>query len=37
MSYNGQVFFTVNADYDAVPDLETLITGIEKSIAELSD
>jgi WS/DGAT/MGAT family acyltransferase len=35
-SYAGEVFFCVNADYDAVRDLDLLIDGIEDAIAELS-
>ncbi len=34
-SYDGQVFFCVNADFDAVRDLDLLIAGIEDSVAEL--
>jgi WS/DGAT/MGAT family acyltransferase len=36
LSYAGQVFFTVNADYDAVPDLDVLVDGLRDSIAELA-
>jgi WS/DGAT/MGAT family acyltransferase len=36
LSYAGQVFFTVNADYDTVPDLDVLMDGLRDSIAELS-
>jgi diacylglycerol O-acyltransferase / wax synthase len=35
-SYDGTLFFTVNADYDAVPDLDVLTAGIRDSISELS-
>ena len=35
-SYDGTLFFTVNADYDAVPDLDVLIGGIKDAISELS-
>lgn len=35
-SYDSRLFFTVNADYDAVPDLDVLIAGIRDSISELS-
>jgi WS/DGAT/MGAT family acyltransferase len=35
VSYNGRVGFGLTADYDAVPDLDVLATGIETSIAEL--
>ncbi len=35
-SYDGTAFFTVNADHDAVRDLDVLIEGIRDSIAELS-
>jgi hypothetical protein len=34
-SYDGQVFFCVNADHDTVRDLDLLIAGIEESVAEL--
>jgi WS/DGAT/MGAT family acyltransferase len=34
-SYDGRVFFCVNADYDAVRDLDLLIDGIRASVAEL--
>jgi diacylglycerol O-acyltransferase / wax synthase len=34
-SYDGQVFFCVNADYDAARDLDLLIDGIRDSVAEL--
>ena len=34
-SYDGQVFFCINADFDAVRDLDLLIAGIEDSVAEL--
>jgi WS/DGAT/MGAT family acyltransferase len=36
-SYDGQVFFCVNADYDTVRDLDLLIAGIEDSVAELRE
>jgi diacylglycerol O-acyltransferase / wax synthase len=36
LSYDGKVFFTVNADFDAVPDLDVLVDGIRDSIAELA-
>ncbi len=34
-SYDGDLFFTLNADRDSVPDLDVLIAGIEAEIAEL--
>jgi len=36
MSYNGQLNFGLNADYDAMPDLETLADELRASIAELA-
>jgi WS/DGAT/MGAT family acyltransferase len=36
-SYNGGVFFGINADRDAIPDVELLATGVEESLAELLD
>ena len=35
LSYDGRVFFGLNADRHTVPDLDTLRTGIEDSIEEL--
>jgi len=35
MSYNGQLNFGLNADYDAVPDLEAFADELRASIAEL--
>jgi diacylglycerol O-acyltransferase / wax synthase len=35
MSYNGQVFFGLIGDYDAIPDLEVLAADLEASLAEL--
>jgi diacylglycerol O-acyltransferase / wax synthase len=35
MSYNGQLNFGLNADYDALPDLEALADELRSSIAEL--
>ena len=37
MSYNGQLNFGLNADYDAVTDLERLADELRASIAELVD
>ena len=34
-SYDGELFFTFNADRDAVPDLDVALEGIEESLAEL--
>jgi hypothetical protein len=36
MSYNGQLNFGLNADYDAMADLETLADELRSSIEELS-
>ena len=36
MSYNGQLNFGLNADYDAMPDLEALADELRASIAELA-
>ncbi len=36
MSYNGRVNFGITADYDAMPDLDSLAGGPEAAIAELS-
>jgi WS/DGAT/MGAT family acyltransferase len=36
-SYDGQVNFGVTGDYDSVPDIEILCTGIEQGIAELRE
>jgi diacylglycerol O-acyltransferase len=35
MSYNGQLNFGLNADYDALPDLEALADALRASIEEL--
>jgi WS/DGAT/MGAT family acyltransferase len=35
MSYDGSIYFGLNADYDALPDLEQLAGDLEASIAEL--
>ena len=35
MSYDGEVVFGLNADRDAVPDLDVLKGGITDSLAEL--
>jgi len=37
MSYNGKVTFGVTGDWDSVPDLEVLSTGIEAGMRELLD
>lgn len=34
--YNGRVFFGLNADRDAVPDLDLVRTGIEETLHDLS-
>ena len=36
MSYNGQLNFGLNADYDAMPDLEALAEELSASIDELA-
>jgi WS/DGAT/MGAT family acyltransferase len=36
-SYDGRVFFCVNADRESVPDVDLLADGIEESIAELRE
>ncbi len=35
VSYNGRLAFGVTADYDAVPDIDVLVDGIEDAIADL--
>jgi WS/DGAT/MGAT family acyltransferase len=37
LSYDGRVFFGLNADRDAMPDLDVLSTGVEDSFAELRE
>ena len=36
-SYDGRLFFCINADRDTVPDLDVLNTGIAESLAELGE
>ena len=36
-SYDGQVNFGVTGDYDSVPDLDVLCSGIERGLAELRE
>ncbi len=36
-SYDGKMFFGLNADQDAVPDLDLLAGGIEESLQELQE
>jgi len=36
MGYDGRVFFGLNADRDAVPDLDVMRAGIEETIHDLS-
>jgi hypothetical protein len=36
-SYDGTLFFCINADRDTVPDLDVLSTGIAESLAELGE
>jgi diacylglycerol O-acyltransferase / wax synthase len=35
LSYDGELFFTFNADRDAVTDLDVVLEGVEESLAEL--
>jgi diacylglycerol O-acyltransferase len=35
LSYNGHLNFGLNADYDALPDLELLASDLEAEIAEI--
>jgi WS/DGAT/MGAT family acyltransferase len=37
LSYNGQLLFGLNGDWDVVPDLAALASGIEDSVRELDD
>jgi WS/DGAT/MGAT family acyltransferase len=37
LSYDGRVFFALNADRDAMPDLDVLANGIEDGFAELRE
>jgi WS/DGAT/MGAT family acyltransferase len=37
LSYDGRVFFGLNADRDAMPDLDVLTQGIEESFGELRE
>ena len=37
MSYNGQVNFGLLADYDSMPDLDVIASGIEASLGELCE
>lgn len=37
LSYDGQLFFCINADRDSMPDLDVLAGGIERSFAELQE
>lgn len=37
LSYDGRVFFALNADRDAMPDLDVLASGIEEGFAELRE
>lgn len=37
MSYDGRVFFCLNADREAMPDLDVLAEGIQSSFNELSE
>ena len=36
VSYAGAVTFTVNADYESVPDLDVLVRGLQLSLGELA-
>jgi hypothetical protein len=35
MSYDGGMDFGLLADYDALPDLDAVVEGLEQSLAEL--
>ena len=37
LSYDGELFFTFNADRDAVTDLDVVLQGVEESLAELRE
>lgn len=37
VSYNGQICCGITADYDRVPDVQTLAAGIESGLAELAE
>ena len=37
MSYDGRIDFGVVADYDALPDLDALASGLEAEIATLTE
>ena len=37
LSYDGRVFFALNADRDSMPDLDVLASGIEEGFAELRE
>jgi diacylglycerol O-acyltransferase len=37
VSYNGQICCGITADYDRVPDVQTLAAGIESGLAELTE
>lgn len=37
LSYDGNLFFTFNADRDAVTDLDVVLEGLEESLTELRD
>ena len=37
LSYEGKMFFGLNANHDTMPDLEVLADGIEESLAELRE
>jgi hypothetical protein len=37
LSYDGRVFFGLNADRDTMPDLDVLSRGVEDSFAELRE
>jgi WS/DGAT/MGAT family acyltransferase len=37
ISYNGGVFYGMNCDRDAMPDIDVLATCVEESLAELMD
>lgn len=37
LSYNGQLSFGLNGDWDVVPDLDVLASGIQESVRELEE
>ncbi len=37
LSYDGELFFTFNADRDAVTDLDVVLDGLDESLAKLRE